>query len=278
MSRSMVMGQKLSGGMKQIAREPSNKITQRELIYSGDLVKPNRLDTLLDMPPADKELQYKYAWNEEDRSLNIFVKEDDPVTFHRHPVAQSTDCIRGKVGFTRGLHVFEVYWNTRQRGTHAVVGVATANAPLHCVGYQSLVGSNAESWGWDICRKKIFHDAKHKSGMSYPLLPNSDNFPVPDKFLMVLDMDEGTLSFIANGQFLGVAFRGLKGKRLFPVVSAVWGHCEISVKYLGGLEPSPLPLQDLCRREIRLAVGKEHLEDIYQLPLPTMVKRYILYQ
>ena len=41
---------------------------------------------------------------------------------------------------------------------------------------------------------------------------------------------------------------------------------------------SPLPLQDLCRREIRLAVGKEHLEDIYQLPLPTMVKRYILYQ
>ena len=30
MSRSMVMGQKLSGGMKQIAREPSNKITQRE--------------------------------------------------------------------------------------------------------------------------------------------------------------------------------------------------------------------------------------------------------
>ncbi|XP_022090185.1 protein gustavus-like [Acanthaster planci] len=278
MSRSLVMGQKLSGGMKQIAREPSHKITQRELVYSGDLVKPNRLDTLLDMPPADKEMQYKYAWNEEDRSLNIFVKEDDPFTFHRHPVAQSTDCIRGKVGFNRGLHVFEVFWNSRQRGTHAVVGVATASAPLHCVGYQSLVGSNAESWGWDICRKKAFHDAKHKSGTPYPLLPNADNYPVPDKFLMVLDMDEGTLSFIADGQFLGVAFRGLKGKRLFPIVSAVWGHCEISVKYLGGLEPSPLPLQDLCRRGIRVSVGKEHLEDIYQLPLPTMMKRYILYQ
>jgi SPRY domain-containing SOCS box protein 1/4 len=239
MSRSLAMGQKLSGGMKQIAREPAGKApvgSARQLVYSADLVKPNRLDTLLDMPPADKELQYKYAWNEDDRSLNIFVKEDDPSTFHRHPVAQSTDCIRGKVGFTRGLHVFEVYWNSRQRGTHAVVGVATAEAPLHCVGYQSLVGSNAESWGWDICRRKVFHDAKHRAGAPYPLASGTEGFAVPDKFLMILDMDEGTLSFIAGGQFLGVAFRGLKGKRLFPIVSAVWGHCEITVKYLGGLE------------------------------------------
>ena len=33
----------------------------------------------------------------EDRSLNIFVKDEDKLTFHRHPVAQSTDCIRSKV-------------------------------------------------------------------------------------------------------------------------------------------------------------------------------------
>lgn len=37
------------------------------------------------------------AWNPDDRSLNIYVKEEDFLTFHRHPVAQSTDCIRGKV-------------------------------------------------------------------------------------------------------------------------------------------------------------------------------------
>lgn len=58
------------------------------------------------------------------------------MTFHRHPVAQSTDCIRGRVGYTRGLHVWEINWSTRQRGTHAVVGVATAEAPLHSQGYQ----------------------------------------------------------------------------------------------------------------------------------------------
>ncbi len=49
-------------------------------------------------------------------------------------------------------------------------------------------------------------------------------------------MDEGTLSFIVDGQYLGVAFRGLKGKKLYPVVSAVWGHCEIRIRYINGLD------------------------------------------
>ena len=48
-------------------------------------------------------------------------------------------------------------------------------------------------------------------------------------------MDEGTLSFVVEAQYLGVAFRGLKGKKLHPIVSAVWGQCEISLRYHGGL-------------------------------------------
>ena len=44
--------------------------------------------------------------------------------------------VRLKVGYERGLHVMELTWSTKQRGTHAVVGVATAEAPLHSVGYQ----------------------------------------------------------------------------------------------------------------------------------------------
>lgn len=189
------------------------------------------------MPSVPREVQYKHAWNADDRSLNIFVKNEDLMTFHRHPVAQSTDCIRGRYGYTRGLHVWEIVWSTRQRGTHAVVGVGTADAPLHCVGYQSLVGSNKESWGWDLGRNKLYHDMKNQPGITYPTVLNSDeNFVVPDSFLVILDMDEGTLSFMVDGQYLGVAFRNLKGKKLYPIVSAVWGHCEITMRYLGGLD------------------------------------------
>lgn len=165
------------------------------------------------------------------------------------------------------MHVWELYWSTRQRGTHAVVGVATADAPLHSVGYQSLVGNNELSWGWDLGRNKLYHDSKNNNGVTYPaLLKPDETFIVPDKFLgelpvlhncpchdtlikiqslnysiifflvVVLDMDEGTLAFVVDGQYLGIAFRGLKGRKLHPIVSAVWGHCEITMKYIGGLD------------------------------------------
>ncbi|XP_072376728.1 protein gustavus isoform X1 [Diabrotica undecimpunctata] len=280
-ARGMSMGQKVSTGVKIVNRDtaaPYKPVIPREL--AQDFARPPRLDMLLDMPPAMRETQLKYSWNQDDRSLNIFVKEDDRLTFHRHPVAQSTDCIRGKVGFTKGMHCWEVCWSTRQRGTHAVVGVATAEAPLHSVGYQSLVGSTDTSWGWDLGRNKLYHDSKNCPGVTYPaLLKPDETFIVPDKFLVVLDMDEGTLSFVVDGQYLGVAFRGLKGRKLYPIVSAVWGHCEISMRYIGGLDPEPLPLMDLCRRIIRQRLGKQLLEEkVMNLQLPQALQTYLLYR
>lgn len=205
--------------------------------FLADLQRPARLDLLLDMPPAPLDVQIKHSWSPTDRSLNIFVKEEDNLTFHRHPVAQSTDSVRGKVGYTRGLHVWEIIWSTRQRGTHAVIGVGSIDAPLHSAGYSSLIGSNTESWGWDLGRNKLYHDSKNTTATTYPSnLGPDENFIVPDNFLVVLDMDEGTLSFVVDGQYLGVAFRGLKGKKLYPLCSAVWGHCEVTMKYLGGLD------------------------------------------
>jgi len=103
---------------------------------------------------------------------------------------------------------------------------------------------------------------------------------VPDKFLIVLDMDEGTLSFVVDGQYLGVAHHGLRGKKLYPIVSAVWGHCEISIKYMGGLDPEPLPLMDLCRRVIRQKIGRQQIEKgrIDKLNLPRRIKQYLEYK
>lgn len=88
------------------------------------------------------------------------------------------------MGYTKGMHVWELNWSTRQRGTHAVVGVATADAPLHSVGYQSLVGNNELSWGWDLGRNKLYHDSKNNNGVTYPtLLKPDETFIVPDKFM-----------------------------------------------------------------------------------------------
>ncbi|EFO91537.1 CRE-SPSB-1 protein [Caenorhabditis remanei] len=207
-------------------------------VMSGmdDLLRPERFDRIMHMPPPAQYIQEQHSWNPEDRSLNIFVKDEDKFTFHRHPVAQSTDCIRGKIGYSRGFHVWQIEWPERQRGTHAVVGVATKTAPLHATGYTALIGTTNESYGWDITRRECHHDSKNTMTWRYPFSNSRDVYHVPDKFYCILDMDEGYMAFATDEEYLGVAFRNLKGKTLYPIVAAVWGHCEISMRYLGSLE------------------------------------------
>lgn len=132
MKREANMGQKVTGGIKTVdMRDPTYRPLKQEL-QGLDYCKPTRLDLLLDMPPVSYDVQLLHSWNNNDRSLNVFVKEDDKLIFHRHPVAQSTDAIRGKVGYTRGLHVWQITWAMRQRGTHAVVGWRRQMPPALC--------------------------------------------------------------------------------------------------------------------------------------------------
>ncbi|KAK6736560.1 hypothetical protein RB195_019321 [Necator americanus] len=246
-----------------------------------DMLRPAKFDYILNSQHLiDRQTQEMHAWNPDDRSLNIFVKDDDCFTFHRHPVAQSTDCIRGKMGYSSGFHVWQLEWPQRQRGTHAVVGVATKAAALHAMGYTSLIGTNTESYGWDLTRAECHHDSKNCSPWQYPTgVPmRPDNFPIPDKFYCILDMDDGYMAFATDQHYLGVAFRNLQGKTLYPIVSAVWGHCEITMKYLGGIEPSPRPLMDICRRAIRVELGRHRLHRVDELRLPPPLKRFILYR
>jgi len=249
--------------------------------FQSEISIPSKLEYLLDMPEIPFIQQIPHGWNPDDRSLNIFVKELDPLTLHRHPVAQSTDCIRAKMAYERGIHLWEITWNTRQRGTHAIIGMSEGQTQLHCVGYQSLIGSGDESWGWDLGRNRACHNTKN-SNLPPPVYPKTlkhdESFNVPETFSMCLDMDEGTLSFMADGQYLGIAFRGLKGKKVYPIVSAVWGHCEITMKYINGLDSNPLPLADLCRRTVRQKVGKQRLNEIKKLELPNIIKDFLLFK
>lgn len=210
--------------------------------------RPARLDMLLDMPPVGEDVQKAHGWNQQDRSLNLFVVEGDTRIVHRHPVAQSTDCIRGLVGYSSGIHIWEITWPLRQRGTHAIVGVATKEASLHSNGYSPLVGSTTDSWGWDLGRNMLYHnlaseenERSHRETNKYGHMYahqfcHDAHFVVPEKFMVVLDMDKGTLAFMANGAYLGTAFSGLRGQVLHPIISSVWGHSEITMRYINGMK------------------------------------------
>jgi len=40
----------------------------------------------------------------------------------------------------------------------------------------------------------------------------------------------------------------------------------------------PLPLMDICRRIVRRQIGKENLNQVDGLPIPTTLKGYLLYK
>jgi len=203
-------------------------------------------------------------------------------------VSQSTDSIRGKRGYRSGVHVWEIKWLSMQRGTHACVGIATKDAPLRKQGYQALVGGTNHSWGWDLGRNMLRHndiptapvghenaEVENNNHITYPVLQNKDSsFVVPDTFIMALDMDAGKLGFVAEGQWLGWAFDGLRGLEVFPTVSCVWGHCEVTLKYIN-YSFEPLSLKELSRRCVRLSLRTSDSGTLSNLPVPITLRRYL---
>ena len=106
--------------------------------------------------PKAKLMAYLCSWSDTDHSKNIEIKSNK-LTLHRRPVAQSTDGIRGKRGFTRGQHYWNIIWHGPSFGSNAVVGVATKLCPLTGDGYYSLLGSDLEGWGWDLSKRCLQH-------------------------------------------------------------------------------------------------------------------------
>ncbi|KAI8513984.1 F-box/SPRY domain-containing protein 1 [Branchiostoma belcheri] len=164
-----------------------------------------------------------------DCSRNIYIKPNG-FTLHRNPVAQSTDGVRGKIGFNSGRHAWEVWWDG-PLGTVAVVGIATKHAPMQCHGYVALLGSDDQSWGWNLVDNHLLHNGDSQG--NFPQCNNAPKYQVGERIRVILDMDDNTLSFERGYEFLGVAFRGLPSVKLFPAVSAVYGNTEVCMVYLG---------------------------------------------
>ena len=188
-------------------------------------------DILINVPTYKSRLRaFFYSWDPNDCSRNIYIKSNG-FTLHRNPVAQSTDAAKGKIGFKSGRHSWEIWWEG-PLGTVAVIGVATHEAAVQSPGYVPLLGSNSESWGWNLVDNHLLHNGDCHG--SFPLQNNPPKYQTGERLRVILDSDDQTLSFERNYEFLGVAFRGLpKNRPLYPCVSAVYGNTEVTMVYLG---------------------------------------------
>lgn len=96
---------------------------------------------------------------------------------HRNPIAQSTDGARTKIGFSEGRHAWEVWWEG-PLGTVAVIGIATKRAPMQCQGYVALLGSDDQSWGWNLVDNNLLHNGEVNG--SFPQCNNAPKYQVSE--------------------------------------------------------------------------------------------------
>ncbi|KAJ8376074.1 hypothetical protein SKAU_G00066540 [Synaphobranchus kaupii] len=189
-----------------------------------------RSDILCNLPTYKGKLKsYQHALSSHDCSRNVYVKKNG-FTLHRNPIAQSTDGARGKIGFSEGRHAWEIWWEG-PLGTVAVIGIATKRAPMQCQGYVALLGSDDQSWGWNLVDNNLLHNGEVNG--NFPQCNNAPKYQIGERIRVILDMEDKTLAFERGFEFLGVAFRGLPKACLFPAVSAVYGNTEVTMVYLG---------------------------------------------
>ncbi|XP_045901419.1 SPRY domain-containing SOCS box protein 1 [Micropterus dolomieu] len=211
----------------------------------------------------------------------------------RSPVERSSDGVRAEMGVKSGLHVWEVLWSPKHRGSHAVLGVSWQNCPLQASGYNVLVGGDLQSWGWELKTNQLWHAGQilglypgtrkrcHSEAAESPtpLLTKAAEtpLPIPERILLVLDADAGTVGFIVAGSFLGVAFKDLPSRvELFPAVSSVRGGASIRLRYLNGATRDPPALMALCGLSIQHFLGQQRQNQMHKLPLPSCLQHYLL--
>uniref|UniRef100_A0A8C2X251 Uncharacterized protein n=1 Tax=Cyclopterus lumpus TaxID=8103 RepID=A0A8C2X251_CYCLU len=197
----------------------------------------------------------------------------------RSPVELSSDGVRAEMGVKTGLHVWELLWSPNHRGSHAVMGISRQSCPLQASGYNVLIGRDSQSWGWELKTNQLWH-----AGQSLGPYPGTKKrchsetpLPIPERILLVLDADAGTLGFVVDGSFLDVAFKDLpRGVELFPAVSSVRGGSSIRLRYLNGATRDPPVLMALCGHSIRQILGQQRETQMDKLPLPPCLQHYLL--
>ena len=213
-------------------------------------------------------------------SLTVHGNEDGVTAEYRNPEKTLTPgCMDStslyyKKAYKQGTHVFEVnvtYFSPIQYNSHIhlYIGVGVAHEDDEI--------SKICRW-WLSLTKMMFIQYYTKD----PSIPAISQYPfnsmeVPQKFLMVLDMDVGTLGFVVNDKYLGPAFGGLCGRNIIPNIS-YYGNvdCDIKMEYIGAYH-EPETLKEICGKRVHQLVRKDAFSNgtFEELNLPESLNKLV---
>ncbi len=184
---------------------------------------------------------YQWCWDTEHSSNNVIVdKRTNEVIFHPNG-SHGTEVIRGNTCFKKNEEYYwEIQIRSRVYGTDIMFGVGTAFLDLNKYKdrYCSPLGKDRNGWGLS------YHGTLHHNGIITDYTTKLESGSIIG---LHLDMNKGTLTFYKDEISLGIAFNGLFGQQLYPMISSTAARTRLR---LLGRYKSTFSLQYLCCKEI----------------------------
>ena len=145
-----------------------------------------------------------------------------------------------------------------------MIGVGTKDVDLNRYKSQfcSMLGRDSESWGLSY-----FGTFQNEGKVR----DYTDKFDRGTIIGIHLDMWKGTLSFFKNGHLLGIAAKGLQGKKLYPIIASTAARTRMKLECS---HSTVFSLQYLCVKEISKYIPHTP-EAVEQLPLSKGLKLYL---
>ncbi len=131
--------------------------------------------------------------------------------------------------------------------------------------YRALLGQDTESWGYSY-RGKTQHAGQSQA---YAL-----GYGQGSIVGIHLDTWNSTLSFYRNRQPLGIAYRNLYGRSVYPMMSSTAARTGAKIIKTGYAESN---LEYLCCKALRELVPSP-LDVLEVIPMPPGLKEYLSYR
>jgi hypothetical protein len=250
-----------------------------------------RVNQILNKPNFDYQEKKNHGLNwerfnesthEMPRSFSVSGNVDGTTANYRNPEKKlipgvvDSHPIFSKVTYQQGVHIFQfdlkcVSPIVRNSHLHIYIGIDCQKEEkddtkqLTCRWWLSLT----KTMLLQITKPNI----QGTSILQYPLFL----LDIPDTVLMVLDMDLGTVGFIADNTYLGPAFGRLRGFKVNPTIN-YYGNvdCDITMEYLGCYH-NPKTLKKISGTFLRQIVIKNRIskQDLDKLDLPESLTKYV---